>query len=173
MKIEYPNSQQEFESYLRWRWQPSRARMRSSYYENTFWHSATLLLGMYASYLAESPFLIALFVVLACIYCKQNWSFGRKWQAQIQTGVMENFVKSQNALLLEEQGLTETYNGITVAIPWPALNDYTSFGGCLLIQYLTNRSIIVPESALNVQTRQELLDALNQHGVHEKPATKR
>src|SRR5689334_8081598 len=163
MEIHYQNSRADYQAYVEFLWRGHKAGQREQFYLSSAWYFVVLGLGGYLAYKYGEAFAACIFVALAGYHLKQNGSFSRQWSRQV-AGYVSNNRESSNRLVIDERGLTETFAGIQVHLPWSELHDYVVTDDRLYIWYLSHRAVIVPFRYLKDDERRELLAVLRQHG---------
>ena len=167
MEIQYQNTREDFKAYYEVLWRDQRASQRSDYYHAVLWYLAVLGLATYIAVKHDEVFALCVFVVLAGFYLRQNWSFAKRWKAGVES-YADVTPESLSNLVLDEVGATERFSGIQLHVPWTNFDDYSVYEERLFINFLKNRSFIIPFRHLSLSQRNELIETLERHNVRKK-----
>ncbi|MEO5712899.1 MAG: YcxB family protein [Luteolibacter sp.] len=167
MEIQYQNTREDFKVFYQILWSSQKVSRRSQYYYSVFWYLAVLGLGIYFSAKHEEVFGVCVFVALAGLYVRQNWSFAKQWNASLEAYADMNRENLLD-LVLDESGATERFSGIQLHVPWSEIRDYTVDQERLFIHFLKHRSFIIPFCYLSAKQRDELIETLERHKVQKK-----
>ena len=167
MEVQYQNTRDDFRAYYALLWSERKTSQRTEYYQSVLWYLAVLGLAIYIAAKHDEVFAICVFALLAFFYVKQNWSFSRKWSAQIRA-YADTLPETSSRLALDDRGITEQFSGVELRVPWSEIHDYNSEDERLFIHFLNNRAFIVPFRHLSVGQRDELISLLEKYHVKKR-----
>lgn len=167
MEIKYQNNRHDFKVYYESLWRKTKSSQKSDYYSNALWYLAVLGLAIFTAVKHDEGFTTCIFIVLAIIYIKQNWSFEKKWNATTELSCIGTPEVSA-VLILDDTGATERFSGVQLHAPWSVIHDYTVHDQILFIRFLKNRSFIIPIRYLSSSALDELISILESHNIHKK-----
>lgn len=164
MELHYQNTTEDFGVYFDNVHARTKRHGKSDYYHSMLWYLTVLGLGMYVSLLNDEGFIACVFATLAIFYLWQNFSYARHWRVQLDQYARS--VPPQSCTLqVDEEGLTESFSGVVLKVPWGQIHRYSITAGHLLIHFLTERAFIIPFRHLNQEQRDQLLEILKSRNL--------
>jgi hypothetical protein len=121
------------------------------------------------AFIHDEIFPLCIFVALALYYLKQNLSYEQQWQASLLKTASQN-PDATNTLVVDDFGMTESFDEMSIRIPWSKIHTYTLRDDRLMCRFSKNRGFIIPLKDISTDQRDKLLKQLEAHGLRKEDA---
>jgi len=166
MELNYRNTREDHKAFAKWSWRDSKNSQKHGYYRSLLWYSSIFALSFYLCFLAQNVFIACILAALCVPYWWHNKSFEKKWLESIEYAITKRQDFSATTLV-DDKGITESYLGLSVHVPWNQIHEYAIFDGRLFITYLTGSSFIIPLQDIGDLKKDELVRTLTDRGVRQ------
>jgi len=164
MEISFQVNAEDYKVYYEESWAKQKRSQCADFYYEALWYLALFGLGAYCSIKHGELYVTCAFVVFATFYLKQNWSFERRWRAQV-----EHFANAIPEHLshfsIDDSGISQRTLGIELRVPWSEVRHHTVRKDRLLVHFSFDRLLVVPLQVLSASQRAELINMLESHKV--------
>ena len=167
MEIQYQNTNADYRAFYEELLSDRKRDRRHRFYYAMLWYLSVLALAVVIAIKHDEILAACVFVVLSGFYISQNWSFSRRWNAMMEEWVQMN-PGSSCTLRQDDSGLTESFSGVVLHVPWSQFHDYRILDERLFIRFLKYRGFVIPLQFINSDQRDQLVKALESHGIHNR-----
>jgi len=167
MEIAFRINADDYKVYYEESWSKQKRSQRTEYYSAALWYLVVLSLAVYFTIKHGEVFATCIFVVFAAFYLRQNWSFERRWRAQVESyaGVIPEHLCHFSA---DDGGISQRTLGIELRVPWSEIRHYVVRSERLLVHFSFDRLVVVPLQVLSASQRTDLISILEAHNVNQK-----
>jgi hypothetical protein len=163
MQIQYRNTEDDIKTWFFFSQRNAKKQHQDAYLYWMLWEGSVCGFGIFVSLRSEQIFAVIIFLILLGLFLKKYWSFSARWkeQALAYTRIADEYAAS---LSIDKDGLTESYLGLNLFVPWNQIHNYAVFENRLFVRFLRSRGLIIPLRDLKEDEKVALIEMLtSQH----------